>query len=69
MIAVATMSAVSAVATMSAVAGMCRMVFVPGVILVIRRMLVLQVLRVLGGMPCFGMQGMFLAPLAVFRVR
>ncbi len=68
-IAVATMSAMSAVATMSAVAGMCRMVFVPGVILVIRRMLVLQVLRVLGGMPCFGMQGMFLAPLAVFRVR
>ncbi|WP_054821478.1 hypothetical protein [Arthrobacter sp. JCM 19049] len=63
MIAVATMS------TMSAVAGMCRMVFVPGVILVIRRMLVLQVLRVLGGMPCFGMQGMFLAPLAVFCVR
>lgn len=66
MIAVATMSTMS---TMSAVAGMRRMVFVPGVILVIRRMLVLQVLRVLGGMPCFGMQGMFLAPLAVFRVR
>ncbi|QCY48271.1 hypothetical protein GcLGCM259_2564 [Glutamicibacter creatinolyticus] len=52
MVAVATMSAMS---TMFAVAGVCRMVFVPGVILVIRRMLVLQVLRVLGGMPCFGM--------------
>jgi len=42
-VAVATMSAMS---TMFAVAGVCRMVFVPGVILVIRRMLVLQVLRV-----------------------